>query len=59
MRMLLAVAYALLERKADALREAARAAEMLPVSRDAIDGADLQEDYAYVEMLVRRDRRRR
>ena len=24
----------------------------LPVSRDAVDGPDLQEDYAYVEMLV-------
>ena len=33
--MLLALAYALLGRKADALREAARAAEILPVSRDA------------------------
>jgi len=52
MRMQLAVAYAQLGRKADALREAARAAEILPVSRDAVDGPDLQEDYAYVEMLV-------
>ena len=52
MRMQLAVAYAQLGRKADALREATRAAEMLPVSRDAIDGPDLQEDFAYVEMLV-------
>ena len=51
-RMLLAVAYAQVGRKADALREAARAAEILPVSRDAVDGPDLQEDYAYVEMLV-------
>jgi len=25
---------------------------MLPVSRDAWDGADLQEDLAYVELLV-------
>jgi len=51
-RMLLALAYALLGRKADALRDATRAAEMLPVSRDAWDGADLQEDLAYVETIV-------
>jgi hypothetical protein len=51
-RMLLALAYAQLGRKADALREGARAVEILPVSRDAVDGADLQEDFAYVEMLV-------
>jgi hypothetical protein len=41
-----------LGRKGDALREAARAAEILPVSRDGNDGADLQEDYAFVETLV-------
>jgi serine/threonine-protein kinase len=52
MRMLLAIAYATLGRKTDALREATRAAEHLPVSRDAWDGADIQEDLAYVEMLV-------
>ena len=51
-RMQLAIAYALLSRKGDALREAARAAEILPVSRDGNDGADLQEDYAFVETLV-------
>jgi serine/threonine-protein kinase len=51
-RMLLAISYALLGRKADALREATRAAELLPVSRDALDGADMQEDLAYVEVLV-------
>jgi len=51
-RMLLALAYAHLGRKSDALREAKRAAEMLPVSRDAWDGADLQEDLAYVETIV-------
>jgi len=50
--MQLAIAYALLGRKGDALREAARAAEILPVSRDGNDGADLQEDYAFVETLV-------
>src|SRR4029450_9810535 len=51
-RMLLALAYALLGRKADALREGRRVGEMLPVSRDALDGADLQDDLAYVETLV-------
>ena len=51
-RMLLALAHALLGRKSAALREATRAAETLPVSRDAWDGADLQEDFAYVETLV-------
>ena len=51
-RMLLALAYAQLGRKADAMREGTKAAELLPVSRDAVDGADLQEDFAYVEMLV-------
>jgi serine/threonine-protein kinase len=51
-RMQLAIAYALLSRKDDALREAARAAALLPVSRDRNDGADLQEDYAFVETLV-------
>ena len=50
--MLLALAYAQLGRKADALREATRAAEMLPISRDAWDGADIQEDLAYVETIV-------
>jgi serine/threonine-protein kinase len=50
-RMDLASAYALLGRKGDALREAARATGILPVSRDAVDGPDLQEDYAFVEML--------
>ena len=51
-RMQLAIAYALLGRRGDALREAARATEILPVSRDGNDGADLQEDYAFVETLV-------
>ena len=50
--MLLALAFALLGRKGDALREGAKAVEILPVSRDAVDGADLQEDMAYVELLV-------
>lgn len=51
-RILLAIVYAHLGRKADALREGARAVEILPVSRDANDGADLQLDLAYVETLV-------
>ena len=51
-RMQLAIAYAHLGRKADALREGASAVEILPVSRDANDGPDLQVDLAYVETLV-------
>ena len=51
-RMLLALAYALLGRKTDALREGTLAAETLPVSRDAWDGVDIQEDLAFVETLV-------
>jgi tetratricopeptide (TPR) repeat protein len=51
-RMQLAITYAELGRKDDALREAARAADILPVSRDGNDGADLQQDYALVETLV-------
>ena len=51
-RILLAVAYAHLGRKTDALRAGARAEEILPVSLDANDGADLQVDLAYVETLV-------
>jgi serine/threonine-protein kinase len=50
--MLLALSCALQGRKADALREGSRAVEMLPVSRDAWDGAALQEDLAYIETLV-------
>jgi hypothetical protein len=50
--MQLGIAYAELGRKGDALREAARATEILPVSRDGNDGADLQQDYAFVETLV-------
>jgi len=51
-RMLLALAFAQLGRNADALREGRRAVAILPVSRDAVDGADLQEDMAYVELLI-------
>jgi serine/threonine-protein kinase len=52
MHMQLAIAYALLGRKSDALREAARSTEILTASEDGIDGTDLQEDYAFVETLV-------
>jgi serine/threonine-protein kinase len=52
MHMQLAIAYALLDRKSDALREATRSTEITPVSQDGIDGADLQQDYAFVETLV-------
>ena len=52
MHMQLAIAYALLGRKSDALREAARSTEILTASQDGIDGTDLQEDYAFVETLV-------
>ena len=52
MHMQLAIAYALLGRKTDALREAARSTEILTASEDGIDGTDLQEDYAFVETLV-------
>jgi serine/threonine-protein kinase len=51
-RMLLALTYAQLGRRSDALREGHRAVEMLPISRDAIDGGGMQEDMAYVETLV-------
>ena len=51
-RMLLALANALGGRKSIALGEASRAVETLPISRDAWDGPDLQEDLAYVETLV-------
>ena len=52
MHMQLAIAYALLGRKSDALREAARSTEILTASQDGIDGTDLQQDYAFVETLV-------
>jgi len=52
MHMQLAIAYALLGRKSDALREAARSTKILTASQDGIDGTDLQEDYAFVETLV-------
>jgi len=51
-RSLLARAYAGLERKEDALREANRAAELLPISRDAFWGADVEIFRAVVEARV-------
>jgi hypothetical protein len=39
-------------RKADAIWEATRAVELLPVSKDAMDGADRLEDLAFVYALV-------
>jgi len=52
LRMALALAYAKLGRKADALREGEKAVALLPVSRDAMDGPGALEELAYVEMLV-------
>ena len=48
-RALLAQAYAALGRHADALREATHAAETLPVSKDALLGADVAVDQALAE----------
>ncbi len=45
----LALADAYLGRKADALRESDRALALLPVSRDAYDGASFLEDRAYLD----------
>jgi tetratricopeptide (TPR) repeat protein len=51
-RSLLARAYAGLGRKEDALREANRAAELLPISRDAFFGPDVEIFRASVEAHV-------
>ncbi len=51
-RSLLARAYAGLGRKEDALREANRAAELLPISKDAFWGADVEIFRAAVEARV-------
>ncbi|GJG88098.1 hypothetical protein tb265_32790 [Gemmatimonadetes bacterium T265] len=50
--MALSRAFAELGRRDDALREGRRAVALLPVSRDAIDGASLLVDLAYVETIV-------
>jgi serine/threonine-protein kinase len=51
-RAVLAEAYAALGRKADALREAERAVETLPIAKDALLGADIAVDRALVEARV-------
>lgn len=51
-RMTLARVYAGLNRKADAIREARQACEILPESKDAIDGADLTMRLAEIYMRV-------
>ncbi len=49
---LLARAYAGLGRKEDALREVRRAVELLPISKDALIGAEVEIDRAAVEARV-------
>jgi serine/threonine protein kinase/tetratricopeptide (TPR) repeat protein len=51
-RMTLARVYAGLGRKADAIREGKRACELLPESKDAIDGVDLTMRLAEIYMRV-------
>ena len=51
-RSLVARAYAGLGRKESALREAKRAVELLPVSKDALYGADIEIERAAVEARV-------
>jgi serine/threonine-protein kinase len=51
-RSLLARAYAGLGRKEDALREARRAVELLPTSKDALIGAGIEIERAAVEARV-------
>jgi hypothetical protein len=51
-RSLLARAYAGLGRKEDALREARRGAELLPISKDALWGTDVEIFRAVVEAHV-------
>jgi serine/threonine-protein kinase len=51
-RSLLARAYAGLGRKEDALREARRAVELVPISKDALVGADIEIERAAVEARV-------
>ncbi len=50
--VVLARAYAGLGRKQDALREARRAVGLLPISKDAFDGPDVEIDRAAVEARV-------
>ncbi len=51
-RTTLARAYAGLGRKEDALREARRAVDILPMSKDAVDGSQIEVDRAIVEARV-------
>ena len=51
-RSLLARAYAGLGRKEDALREASRAVEILPISKDHMDGPNLETARAAVEARI-------
>jgi len=51
-RSLLAYAYAGLGRKENALREARRAVEQLPISKDALLGADIEIERTAVEARV-------
>jgi serine/threonine-protein kinase len=48
----LGIAYALLDRKEEAVREALQAAQMNPVARDAIEGPRSTAQLAYVYVLV-------
>ncbi|HEX6050943.1 MAG TPA: protein kinase [Gemmatimonadaceae bacterium] len=48
----LGIAYALEGRRDDALRAGRRALEMLPVSRDALDGANWLKEMAYLHVLL-------
>jgi eukaryotic-like serine/threonine-protein kinase len=50
--MRLALAYAELGRKPEALRAATRAVQLLPMSEDAIDAVNLLQDRAFVSTLV-------
>lgn len=52
LRSLLGIAYAGLGRKEDAIREGKRAAEFLPVSKDAIDGPNVVENLAYIYIMI-------
>jgi tetratricopeptide (TPR) repeat protein len=48
----LGIAYALEGRRDEALRAGRRALEMLPVSRDALDGANWLKEMAYLHVLL-------
>ena len=48
----LGIAYALQGRRDEALRAGRRALEMLPVSRDALDGANWLKEMAYLHVLL-------